>query len=647
MLRRLSVSLLVLAVIAPAALAGSSPIGRKITDFTLPDYHGREHSLSDFADAKVVVVAFMGTECPLAKLYGPKLAKLAKQYRDRGVAFIGVNSNAQDGIVVIAAFARIHQIPFPILKDLRHEVADQFGAERTPEVFVLDRQRRIRYRGRIDDQYGIGYARDEAKHEYLVDAIEAVLAGKPVAVAETPAEGCIIGRTRKPDPKSDVTYSRQISRLLNRHCVECHRPGEIAPFSLTSYSKASGWAEMIAEVIADGRMPPWHADPKHGQFANERRLTEEEKQLVYRWVDAGAPEGDPAELPPPPRFTTGWQLPRQPDLVVPMSDQPFNVPAEGAVRYQYFLADPGFTEEKWIQAVEVQPGNRAVVHHILVFAMPPDVRNLAALGGGVNGFLAAYVPGLRAEPFPKGMAKRIPAGSKLIFQVHYTPNGSPQKDLSRVGFIFADPDQIEYEVVTTSAAQRFLRIPPHADNHRVDASRILRSDSLFLGMMPHMHLRGKAFRYEAIARDGTKEILLDIPQYDFNWQTNYRLARPKKLPRGTRIHCIAYYDNSEDNWNNPDPNRTVRWGDQTWDEMMIGYFDIAVPKEEMDQELSAEVKIPEQGVVIPIRYRKFFRRYDKAGDARLSEEEIDALPPLIKARVLQYVRDRQRNRTDK
>jgi peroxiredoxin len=614
--------------------AEKSPLGRKINSFSLQDFRGKEHSLKDHKDAKLVVVAFIGTECPLAKLYGPKLGKLAKEYESKGVVFLGVDSNSQDAITAIAAYARIHEIAFPVLKDLGNKVADQFGAQRTPTVFVLDSERTIRYVGRIDDQYGIGFQRDKPASKDLVNAIDELLAGKPVSKAETEVQGCFIGRSR--DAKaSTVTYSKQIAAILNNRCVECHRKGEIAPFELNSYTQAAGFAETILEVVEEGRMPPWHADPKHGKFVNDRRLSDAERKLIKDWVDAGAPEGDRKDLPKPPSFPeTGWQLPRKPDAVVEMRSTPFDVPAEGAVKYQYFIAESGFKEDKWVSGLEVLPGNRAVVHHILVFAVSRDE---ASVGNGVQGFLAAYVPGLRAIPYPEGMAKRIPAGSRLIFQIHYTPNGSKQKDLSKVGLMFADPAKVKYEVRTTSAAnRRGLQIPAGADNYKVEATRIMTTESQLLTFMPHMHVRGKSFFYEAIYPDGKKETLLDVPGYDFNWQTAYRLSEPKKLPVGTRIHAIAAYDNSEKNRNNPDPTKMVSWGDQTWNEMMIGYFDVAVEKSKVAK--LDEVKIPKNGVVIPEQFKAIFKIYDKNGDGKLDEKEIDALPPRLKQRVLDYVR---------
>jgi peroxiredoxin len=581
MSRFLSVSTLLLLVFSSpdmisAEESGVVRIGKPVADFTLQDFRGKKHSLGDYQEAKLVVIAFLGTECPLAKLYGPRLQRLADRYDSTQVVILGVNSNSQDAITEIAAYARIHDVTFPLLKDTGNRVADAMAAVRTPEVFLLDQQRRIAYWGRIDDQYGVGVVRTEPTREDLKIAIDELLAGKRVSQSIRKAEGCFIGRIRKPDENSDVTYSNQVSRILQKRCVQCHRKGEIAPFSLEKYEDVVGWAETISEVVKDNRMPPWHASKEFGHFVNDRRLSDEEKNFIYRWVESGAPRGDVTKLPVAKNYTAGWQLPKKPDLVLPISKRPYPVPAEGVVRYQYFRVNPGFKEDKWIQAAELLPGNRAVVHHILAFARVPGERGGS---GGLDGFLVGYVPGLLARPFPEGMAKRIPAGSELIFQVHYSPIGSAQMDASKIGFVFADPDDVKYEVKTTSAAQRSLRIPAGDDNHRVTAtSRSSREDALLLGFMPHMHVRGKSFRYESVDRDGERVVLLDVPKFDFNWQTSYRLAEPVKLAAGTRIYCTAHFDNSRFNLNNPDPTKMVRWGDQTWEEMMIGYFDVAVPK---------------------------------------------------------------------
>jgi len=552
---------------AVPAAESASPVGRKVENFSLRDYRGKVHELKDLADRQFVVAAFVGCECPLAKLYAPRLVKLAEEFGPRGVAFLAIDANSQDSLAEIAAYAQTHKITFPVLKDAGNAVADQMGAVRTPEVFVLDRERTIRYWGRIDDQYVVGRQRPAPTREDLRVALEELLAGKAPSVSETAAIGCHIGRVPKQTPIGDVTYSNQIARLLQKRCVECHRAGEIAPFPLTSYDEVVGWGETIREVIQEGRMPPWFANPEYGHFANDARLSDEEKQLIYDWIDGGSPEGNQADLPAPAQFTVGWQIP-EPDEVFYIKDEPYDVPAEGVVAYQYFKVDPGFKEDRWIKAAEARPDNRSVVHHIVAFFVPPG----AKLGGGQRGAMIGYAPGMPPSRFPEGTAMLVPAGSQLIFQLHYTPNGSPQKDRSSVGLVYADPSEVKQRVGGGNAPNRFFEIPPGDDNYEVVSQHRFDKDVLLLNLTPHMHLRGKSFRYEAEYPDGKREILLDIPHYDFNWQLRYQLAVPKVLPKGTTLHCTAHYDNSANNLANPDPTKPVRWGDQTWEEMMIGYF---------------------------------------------------------------------------
>ncbi|MGD9719923.1 MAG: redoxin domain-containing protein [Pirellulales bacterium] len=553
-----------------------APIGHTIEDFNLKDLQGVPHALGDPQQAPVAVVAFLGVECPLAKLYAPRLSELSQEYEDRGVVFLAVDSNSQDSLAEMTHFARTYKLTVPFLRDPGNVVADKFAAERTPEVFVLDRDRAVRYRGRIDDQYGfqtgVGYQRPKALKRNLADAIDLLLAAKAVSEPVTRAPGCLIGRTHAANENSEVTYSNQISRLFQDRCVRCHREGEIAPFSLSNYDEIVGWAPMIEEVVRENRMPPWHADPKFGRFANDSRLTDEEKELISTWVANGAPQGDPSELPEPKQFTAGWQI-STPDRIIPMSDKPFTVPAEGKVEYQYFVADPGFTEDMWVKEVEARPGNNAVVHHIIVFIVPPGaaVKQMGE-GMGSRDLLVGTAPGNPPARFAPGMAKRIPAGSKLLFQMHYTANGAEQKDLSSVGLVLADSASVTREVRTDLAINLGFRIPAGAENYEVQASRPFVKDTLILSFMPHAHLRGSAFRYELKYPDGRVEVLLDIPKYDFNWQNTYVLAEPKLAPKGSKLHCVAHFDNSENNLANPDPTQPVGWGEQTWEEMMIGWF---------------------------------------------------------------------------
>ena len=492
--------------------------------------------------------------------------------------FIGINSNQQDSITKIASYARLHGTTFPILKDLNNVVADQLGAERTPEVFVLDEKRVVRYRGRIDDQYGLGtgsgYAKPVVRERTLANAIEELLSGQEVTTPQTSAPGCLIGRVARVTPRGEITYTQHIAEILQNRCVECHRDGEVAPFTLTEYEDVIGWADMIREVVSEGRMPPWFANPDHGTFANDARLSDGEKDLLFQWIDNGCPEGDAAHLPSPRQFTEGWQI-AEPDLVVYMDDEPFEVQAEGVVDYQYFEVDLGFTEDKWIKAAEARPGNRAVVHHIIAFIQPPGGSRFGASRGG----LAGYAPGMPPSHYPEGVGILVPAGSKLVFQMHYTPNGSVQKDRSYVGMVFAEPNEIVRHAKGGMAGNMGFKIPAGADNYEVKARAKFRSEKLLLSLTPHMHLRGKAFRYEAEYADGTREILLDVPRYDFNWQLRYDLAEPKRIPPGTVLHVTAHFDNSENNLANPDPTADVTFGEQTWEEMMFGFYTAIDPNE--------------------------------------------------------------------
>jgi peroxiredoxin len=598
-LRTLACGMLALSACS-ARLAFAEPreagaLGTKVDEFALADAYGREHRLSDYAERPVVVLAFLGTECPLARLYAPRLAALAKKYEGQGVVFLGINSNAQDNVTELKNFTRANGIEFPLLKDLNNALADRLHATRTPAAYLLDRQRVVRYNGRIDDQYGlqdtkggtrVSYQLKAPRREDLAQAIDELLAGKAVSVAQTEPTGCLIGRRKQANNDSKVTYSKQIAPLFNEHCVLCHRPGQIGPFSLTSYEDAAGWAEMIGEVVAEERMPPWHADPKHGKFANDARLSAAEKGLIADWVAAGAPQGDLADLPEPPKFAEGWMIP-EPDAVVYMP-KPFDVPAEGTVPYQSIVVDPGWEEDKWVTAMEPRPGNAAVVHHIVMYVVPPQGVSKyfsAKLPKTQLDWFASFSPGLRPPILPKGTARFIPAKSKLIFQMHYTPNGTQQSDRSYVGIKFADARTVKREIAVQHAGTHDFVIPPHAADHEVTSEYTFEHDSMLWSVSPHMHLRGRDFLYTLIYADGKSEIVLHVPQYDFGWQTTYTLAEPKQVPKGTTLRCVAHFDNSENNLNNPDPTQEVRYGPQTWEEMCYGWFEIVLA----DQDLSAEL----------------------------------------------------------
>jgi len=556
---------------------GSPIVGRKVDDFTLRDFRGKEHTLSDYAGRPVAVV-FVGSECPLATLYAPRLEEIQQQFKGQGVQILAVNSNRQDSVTKVGAYAARHGVTYPVLKDPDHKVADLFQATRTPHAFLVDGKGVIRYAGRIDDQYGLGatsgYAKPKLEASYLVTAITEVLAGKEVSTSTTEPTGCIIGRAPKVKPHGDITYTKHVSRILNQRCVSCHRDGQIAPFPLTSYEEASGWGEMILEVTDKGQMPPWFANPPHGKFKNDARLSEAEKKTIREWVRNGCLEGNSSDLPEPPTFVEGWQI-EEPDEVIYITDDEskrINVKAEGTVAYKYFEVDPKWTEDKFIKASEARPDNRRVVHHIIVYVIPPGSDRRTAFRSSIGGF----APGSPPRTYMQGVAMHVKAGSKLLFEMHYTPTGSAQTDRSSVGIVFADSKDVRRVVKggAVGVSGKRLRVPAHAANHEVKAYYRFREDAVLTSMLPHMHLRGKSYRYIAHFPDGNKETLLDVPNYDFNWQLRYDLEQPRLMPRGTVIEGIAVYDNSEANISNPAPEKDVYYGEQTWEEMMFGFFDV-------------------------------------------------------------------------
>jgi peroxiredoxin len=584
-----------------AARADDTPaldrlVGTTVADFTLKNaLDSRPFRLYDLEGHRAAVLVFTGVECPIGDLYLPRLAELQRSYAGRGVAFIAINSNAAEDDAAVADHARRFGLTFPVLQDKNANVASLLQVQRTCEVILLDGEARIRYRGAIDDQYGYGTRRGRPVRAYLRDALDAVLDGRDPETTATSVAGCPIDRSGGParpaprirpaadsvvealrelDPEIDpgslgtVTYAEHVAPILQQRCESCHRPGQVAPFSLRTYDDARRHADGIHEVVDARRMPPWHADPRHGRFANDRRLSARERATLLAWVEQGTPRGDATREPAPPEWPEGWSI-GTPDVVFEMPET-FTVPPDGTVDYQHFEVPTGFTEDRWVQAIEPRPGDRSVVHHIIIYLKPKGVRVRDA---DDLEHLAAYAPGDLPTVLPDGVAKRIPAGSSLVFQMHYTPIGKVRMDRSSVGLRFAqNPPQFRAKTVPVMNGQ--FEIPAGASNHEVLAtSPPVERDTPLLGYLPHMHLRGKDFTYTAIYPDETREILLSVPRYDFAWQSYYWLAEPKVLPKGTRLECVAHFDNSPGNPNNPDPWKFVTWGPQTSDEMMIGFVD--------------------------------------------------------------------------
>src|SRR5499426_1124995 len=373
----------------------------------------------------------------------------------------------------------------------------------------------------------------------------------------------VSGPTVTTTSENNVTFTKDVAPIFYKNCTGCHRPGEIAPMSLLTYNDARPWAKSIREKVANREMPPWHADPKHGEWRNDRRISQEAINTILAWVNNGAKEGDPKDLPPMPEYTNGWRI-GKPDQTFSAPEQ--SVPAEGVVDYQYLSVPTNFKEDRWITSAEIRSSAHAVVHHVIVFVQEPGATS--RLQGKL---LVGFAPGEDPAVFRPGFGRKIPAGSNLLFQIHYTPNGTPAKDVTTVGLIYAKTP-VEHTVVTRPVLQTAFEIPAGHPNYEVKSSFTFNESAQLYSFMPHMHLRGKDFEYKAVFPDGTSRILLSVPRYDFSWQTYYVLKDPVAVPKGTRIECVAHFDNSTNNKYNPDPAKAVRWGDQTWEEMMIGWM---------------------------------------------------------------------------
>ncbi|TWU60746.1 hypothetical protein Poly51_10270 [Rubripirellula tenax] len=599
-----------------------------VKPFSLPDINGEIVTVSPDDAADFTVLCFLGTECPLARLYGPRLQVMADQFADADVRFVGVNSNIQDSMDEIRHYAKVHEIRFPLAKDYDRSVALAVAATRTPEVIVIDRVGVVRYRGRIDDQYEPGIARDEATRHDLRDAIESLVAGKVVADPTTTPVGCLIALPRTVQQDASVTYCDQISRVLQKHCVECHRAGEIGPFALDDYDEVVGWADMSLEVIDQHRMPPWHAAEGHAPLANARSMPESDKKLLRDWVDAGMPYGSAADRPEPTTYVDGWQLPQQPDLVLAMSKTPFEIPADQTVEYQYYVVDADFETDRWVKAAEVIPGNRAAVHHSIAFVRPPDGADFREIR-----LLSAYVPGQRRSELPDGYAQRIPAGSRIIFQMHYTPTGKPETDITRIGLVFAEESDVTHEVVTLGGIEQDFEIPPGEARYTVNGTiGYFPRNGELLSIMPHMHLRGKSFSF-AVVRGTQSRTLLEVPAYDFNWQHNYAFADSVKLADVDELSFTATFDNSTDNPTNPDPTEYVTWGDQTWQEMAVTFVAVAVPRQIVHRNATPVQTVVAGSVPDPVAETKrrekairfaddYFAKFDKNDDGAIHEDEL-------------------------
>lgn len=549
--------------VLPALAQDAAKIGDAVGKLAFVDIRSLPRTLSDFGEKKAVVLVFTNTTCPLAQRYLPTLAALDKAYRDRGVQFVAVNAAEDDTILAMATHAVKYEVEFPTVKDFGGTVARRLGVKRTPEAAVLDGEKKLRYRGRIDDQYRLNGTKKEPAAAELRDAIDAVLAGKAVATAETEVDGCPIEFPKPRKPK-DVTFAEHVAPILQKNCWQCHQTGGSAPFALTTAKQAAARAESVAEAVSTQRMPPWFAGHESIPLANRRVLTDAERETIADWAATGAKAGDVSRVPAPPKAPEGKWAIETPDLVLETGI--IDLPAQGDIPYQYAVLSHIFTADTWVQDIQILPDNPRSLHHCnLAFA---------TLTGGFkeDNFITGQVPGGEPMNLDKGTAVRIPAGGLLALQVHFVSTGKPEKCRIAVGLRFPRVP-VEKRLQNMQLTDRRFAIPPGAPAHRVATSRVLDSDIVGVGLFSHMHLRGKDMTFTAHPPRGKSETLLLIPNYNFSWQIPYRWEPGKlKLDKGTKLECVAHFDNSAFNPYNPDPRATVRNGPQTHHEMMVGFF---------------------------------------------------------------------------
>ena len=559
---------------------GDLGVGRMIADLELVDQKGAPRKLSEVAGKRGLVIALTSATCPVSKRYAPSLATLEKDLRAQGVGLLLVNPYASDRREDIQAQLAAAGISAAYVHDQEKKLATALGARTTTEVFLLDATRTLLYRGALDDQYGVNYNLDAPRANYLRDAVSALLASQRPTIAATEAPGCELDLPSAENrATTQVTYHRDVARILQQNCVTCHRDQGIAPFPLDDLAEVQDRSKVIKRVISERAMPPWFAAPvqagARNPWANDCSLAERDKADLLAWIgSADRPLGNPAEAPAKLVFPDEWTI-GKPDYIVQLP-QPVAVKADGFMPYQFITAETTLSEDKWVQGYEILPTDRSVVHHVIVNVHAKGTGKLRDREEGVGGFWAAYVPGNGSQVYPAGFARKLPAGSRVSFQIHYTPSGKATQDQLRMGLIFAK-ETPRYLVETVALPDRNLNIPPGAADHVETASRKVPVDLNVMAFVAHMHVRGKAFKYELLNADGTAETLLDIPRYDFNWQLRYELAEPRFIPRGSTLRVTAVYDNSPGNKANPDPTKTVRWGPQTYEEMMIGYIETFSP----------------------------------------------------------------------
>lgn len=548
------------------------------------DLDGHLHRFVEGADCRGAAVVFLSTECPISNACIPTLSQLTQRYRRFGIKVFGVISDPEASRAEALRHREAFKIRFPVVFDASSELRRTLRPTHTPQAIVVSPQGETLYSGRIDNRFTeLGQRREKASVHDLKNALASVVAGQKIEVPVTQPVGCLLEDPPALGKRGAVTFNRDVAPILFANCSECHRPEEAAPFSLLNYQDASRHAAQIAAVTKSRFMPPWHPVKGFGHFGNERRLTDAEIALIQQWVECGKPEGDSDDRLASPKFADGWRL-GTPDLVLTM-DEAFKLAADGPDVHQHFVLPTRLRKTRLVAALEFRPGNPRVVHHACFYvdtsgaagklaARSPDVGYGSFVGPGfVNvAALRSWLPGMSPQRLPKGAGQPLLAHSDLVLEIHYQRSGKPETDQSTVGIHFAASNSRQV-VGEIQVMNKSLEIPAGNSRYRHHASYTLPVDATLLDTAPHMHLLGREMKATATLPDGKVEPLVWIKDWDFNWQGQYLYARPVRLPQGTRIDVDAWYDNSAKNPLNPhSPPQTVRWGEQTDDEMGVCHF---------------------------------------------------------------------------
>jgi hypothetical protein len=544
----------------------SAPSG-KLENFRLTASDGRSWELFYQGDFKAVALLAFDPEDPACQSAAKALEALRAAHESAlSVAAINVRSSLTREQVQSAADTL--GVKFPVLMDPTQRIAKSLGFTHAGETLLSNpaEEWRVLYRGAATGADGAAV---------LAPVIDTHLAGQPVTLASVAPGGAAITYA---DP-GDISYAKDIVPILQDKCISCHHEGGLGPFAMSNYKKVHGWADMMRETVRTKRMPPWHADPEMGDYLNSRALTTEQEAKLLAWIEAGAPQGgeeDPLANAALPVGTPAWQL-GTPDHVVALPEVQ-ELPAEGIVDYRYIPVEANITEDKWLRALEVRTDNLPVLHHALIFVTyPKEYRHIQPdAHSGLNGYFAAYLPGAQLFTLPDDSGIFLPKGSVFTFQMHYNTTGKPEKERCEMALYFREtpPEKV---VLIEAASETDFTIPPNAGDEEVHADYEFDQDAELLGMSPHMHYRGSRFKFAANYPDGELQTLLNVPFYEFDWQPMYILEKPLRVPQGTRIECVGAFDNSKFNKKNPNPGQLVYFGEQSFEEMFIGYVQFAVP----------------------------------------------------------------------